>query len=208
VPGPWIRDMFEPFYPGMVLSWPTGIDTTVWSPELKQERDTDFLIYDKIRWEHDQYQHDLIDPLCDILNKRSHSYQFIKYGSYSHDELIEKLSHAKSVIFLCEHETQGFAYQQIMATGTPVLAWDRGGYWQDLYYYPKIKYKPVSSVPYWDERCGMKFKGIEDFETILDAFFSKTDSFKPREYVLNNLTLEKCAEHYYHIWQQVSSEIE
>src|SRR5690606_20525507 len=96
------------------------------------------------------------------------SYTVIKYGNYNHIELQQKINASKAVIFLCEHETQGLAYQQILSTDTPILAWDHGEYWIDPYYYPnRVKFKPVSSVPYWDERCGVKFTSIQDFESKL-----------------------------------------
>jgi len=207
VAGEWMHNMFEPYYHDKTVAWPVGIDTDKWSADIKAQPKVDFLIYDKVRWEHDKYQAELIDPVCRILDSHSLSYQFIKYGSYEPGELMEKLRHAKNVIFLCEHETQGLAYQQILATNTPILAWDRGGYWQDPYYYPKIKYASVSSVPYWDDRCGIKFSGIEEFENKLKTFLSKTGNFNPRSYILENLTLEKCAQAYLDIYQRVAASI-
>jgi len=209
VPGEWMRKMFEPDYGKQVVAWPTGIDTEFWSPDNVQGPKTfDFLIYDKVMWKRDQYTNELIEPLKKILEKHHLTYQVIAYGHYTHAELIEKLKHSKATIFLCEHETQGFAYQQILATGTPILAWDRGGFWQDPYYYPeKVQYQPVTSVPYWDDRCGIKFKGIEDFEENLEAFTTKLGSFNPRAYILENLTLEKCAEHYMKIYNEVKQEL-
>lgn len=130
VPGEWMRKMCEPFYGEKVKAWPVGIDTDYWQP-FDGEKKFDFLIYDKVRWEHDKYEAELISRLTGILDKHHMSYQFIRYGNYSHHELIEKLKTSKAVIFLCEHETQGLAYQQILASNTPILAWDRGGYWQD-----------------------------------------------------------------------------
>jgi hypothetical protein len=207
VPGEWMRKMFEPYYHDQVLTWPVGIDTNLWSPAIKSGIKTDFLIYDKVRWEHDKYETELINPICRELNKRSLSYEFIRYGNYSPQELIEKLKHSGNVLFLCEHETQGLAYQQILATNTPILAWDRGGHWQDPYYYPKIKFGPVSSVPYWDERCGIKFKDAQDFGTRLDEFMSRRLSFSPRSYIEETLTLEKCAQAYLDIYKLVASEL-
>src|SRR6202012_2736107 len=55
VPGEWMRKMFEPYYHDNVLAWPVGIDTDRWSPGIKEEPKYDFLIYDKVRWEHDKY---------------------------------------------------------------------------------------------------------------------------------------------------------
>ena len=96
----------------------------------------------------------------------------------------------------------------LQTTNTPILAWDRGGYWQDPYYYPdKVKYQPVSSVPYWDERCGMKFEDAADFEPQLEAFLNNLQQFSPRNYILENLTLEHCARNYLNIYRQVEQEL-
>ncbi|MEO5910954.1 MAG: hypothetical protein ABIP95_08700 [Pelobium sp.] len=205
VPGKWMEEMCRPYYGNQVEAWPVGIDTEKWNEKIKnQELSTDFLIYDKVRWEHDFYEKGLINPIINILQKHQMNYENIRYGYYNHQELTEKLSRCKAVIFLCEHETQGLAYQQILATGTPILAWDRGGFWQDPAYYPtKVKYEPVSSVPYWDERCGLKFKNELDFELNLIAFTKKLKLFKPRDYVLENLTLEKCANWYVNIYKKL-----
>jgi len=207
VPGKWMQQMFVPYYGDKVKVWPVGIDTDYWQP-FHGEKKFDFLIYDKIRWEHGKYKAELIGPLTKMLDQKNIAYQFIRYGNYDHDELVDKLKNSKAVIFLCEHETQGLAYQQILATGTPILAWDRGGYWQDPYYYPhKVKYQPVSSVPYWDERCGIKFKSINEFEAKVAVFLDSIEDFKPRDYILENLTLEICAEKYLQIFRELEGEI-
>ena len=201
VPGEWMRKMFEPFYGDKVLAWPVGIDTDKWTPATS-EKTNDFLIYDKIRWDRDAFNESLIQPLLKILDKNGLSYQFIRYGKYTHDELQNKLAASKAVIFLCEHETQGLAYQQILATNTPILAWDRGGYWQDPAYYPdKVKYEPVTSVPYWSDACGEKFKDATDFEASLMSFIKKMQQnpYSPRSYIMENLTLEKSALTYLNI---------
>jgi glycosyltransferase involved in cell wall biosynthesis len=211
VPGEWMRKMFEPYYGDKVISWPVGIDTEYWSPSLKNKTaEYDFLIYDKIRWEHDKYAHDLIDPIKKKLTAQGLKFQTIQYGNYKPAELVEKLSQSKAVIFLCEHETQGLAYQQILSTNTPILAWDRGGYWQDPYYYPeKVKFETVSSVPYWDERCGYKFKDMGTFDATLTTFLQKSQQglFTPRDYILENLSLEKCAEAYVNIYRDIKQNL-
>ena len=207
VPGEWMRKMCEPYYGNKVKAWPVGIDTDEWQP-YPSRKTVDFLIYDKVRWERDKYQQTLIEPILQILDKHGLTYHHIKYGAYTGDELKEKLSQSKAVIFLCEHETQGLAYQQILATNTPILAWDRGGFWQDPYYYPeKVKYSPVSSVPYWDERCGLKFTAAADFESSLLKFQTDLESFRPRDYVVENLSLAVCAQKYLDIYNEVLQEL-
>lgn len=205
VPGSWMKDMFAQHYGiDKLISWPVGIDTDEWNPSIKSEElDIDFLIYDKIRWHYDKYQEEIINPIVTYLEKNGFSFTVVKYGAYNPSDLKLKLARSKSVIFICEHETQGLAYQQILSTNTPIFAWDRGGYWQDAAYFPdKVKYEGnVSSVPYWSEQCGIKFKDIPEFYDSIEIFLDKLNSnaFNPREYILKNLTLEKAAEEFYHI---------
>ena len=208
VPGEWMKDMCVPYYGDKVLARPAGIDTALWSPALKAGKEFDFLIYDKRKWTGHLTENNLLNPITRTLDEKGLKYQFITYGSYSPEELKTKLTNSRAVIFLCTHETQGQAYQQILSTDTPILAWDRGGYWQDPAYYPhRVQYKPVSSVPYWDERCGAKFAGQEDFFYQLTTFMNNINSFSPRQYIMENLTLEKSAEMYNNIFKQVSKEM-
>lgn len=208
VPGQWMRDMFKPFYGNNVTAWPTGIDTEYWAPVAPNHpKKTDFIIYDKIRWEHDKYATELLQPIIKRLDELSLSYTIIKYGSYQPTDLKQALDNARAAIFLCEHETQGLAYQQMLSSGVPILAWDRGGHWQDPYYYPRIKYGPVSSVPYWNDECGLKFEEAVDFNQKLDQFLSLLNSnyFNPRNYIVENLSLEKCALAYVQIVDSVTN---
>ncbi len=204
VPGDWMRKMFIPYYGGIVESWPVGIDTKKWSPNLKIIPEFDFLIYDKIRWKGEV---ELINIIKAKLDKLNLTYTSITYGNYIPNELIEKVAKCKSVIFLCEHETQGLAYQQILATNTPVLAYDQEDLWLDPAFYPdKVKFGPVSSVPYWDDKCGVKFKNIDEFDSALDSFQNKLkqNKFNPRKYIETHLTLKNCALAYYNIYKGLS----
>jgi len=209
VPGEWMRLMCQPFYKNKVESWAVGIDTDKWSPEFKKNAlSIDFLIYDKIRWERPLYEKELLNPIIVELKSQGLSHHTILYGSYTHEDLIDRLSVSKAVIFLCEHETQGIAYQQILSTGTPILAWDQEGYWKDPSFFPHlVKYKPVSAVPYWDNNCGIKFKDLKDFKESLALFMSKLNTFSPRTYILKNLTLALCAQHYVNIVKAVNEDI-
>jgi glycosyltransferase involved in cell wall biosynthesis len=203
VPGEWMKTMCEPLYGNEVLSWPSGIDTDEWQELSQQEKETDFLIYDKVRWDREKYTCELIDPIEAELNRSGYTFSTIRYGQYNHAQLMDELKKCRAVIFLCEHETQGQAYQQILSTNTPILAWDEAGYWRDPYYYPhRVLFKPVTSVPYWDERCGLKFSNSSDFHVKLPLFISKLSKgfFQPRAYITDNLTLEKSARQYADIY--------
>lgn len=197
--GDWMWRMCEADWGEIVYVCPVGIDTETWHPAAAGSKDIDVLLYDKIRWERDRVQRELIEPIVTRLAAKNLRVAIIRYGFYREEEFRRLLARSKAMVFLCEHETQGIAYQQSLSCGVPILAWDRGGYWQDPAYYPhKVQYFPVSSVPYWDDRCGVKFKDADELPVKLDSFLERiaANDFAPRDYILENLTLEACARRY------------
>lgn len=199
VPGPWMKAMWQPHWDEPVAIWPVGIDTERWRPADPTGKATDVLIYDKVRWQHDYYEDSLIEPIRRGLRAAGRSFREIRYGHYREAEFHAALAQCRAMIFLCEHETQGIAYQQALACGVPILAWDRGGCWQDPAYYPqRVRFAPVSSVPYWDARCGTTFAATEEFAEHWPEFWDAVcrGGFAPRDYILENLTLEKAAAAY------------
>jgi len=205
VPGEWMREMCAPAWGDAVQAWPVGIDTERWSPAPPHEKNIDVLLYDKVMWERDCAERELIEPIIEHLRRKQMSVVKLRYGAYREEEFQQLLARSRVMIFLCEHETQGIAYQQALSCGVPILAWDRGGYWQDPSYYPhKVKFAPVTSVPYWDARCGVKFKDIGEFPDRLAEFLDRqaANDFFPRDYILENLTLEKCAARYVELYRE------
>jgi len=206
VPGEWMRQMCQPYYEDRVVAWPVGIDTETWISTSTVSKDVDILLYDKVLWEHNRYEENIVNRVHSYLNQQDLAIEVIRYGFYQEQDFKNLLKRCKAMVFLCEHETQGIAYQQALSSGVPILAWDRGGYWQDPAYFPhRVKFAPVSSVPYWDDRCGIKFTGIEEFSSKLEEFLDKLqqNQFAPREYILENLTLEKCAQKYLDILNSI-----
>lgn len=209
VPGEWMRRMCEPYWGDTVMSWPVGIDTELWKPQ-ETGKDIDVLLYDKVLWNRDEAENSLIQPIRAALREKNCSVLELRYGSYREDEFQAALRRSKAMVFLCEHETQGIAYQQALSSGVPIFAWDAGGPWRDPSYYPhKIVFEPVTPVPYWDERCGMKFADAREFAARWDEFQEGVESncFAPRDYILENLTLEKCAGRYVSIAQSAGANI-
>jgi len=199
VPGPWMKEMCRPYWGDAVEAWPVGIDTFLWQPADAGQKTIDVLLYDKVMWEHDRRESELIDPIRAALRMRGRSVREIRYGFYREQDFRAALAQCRTMIFLCEHETQGIAYQQALSCNIPILAWDLRGYWQDPSYYPdKVRFEPVTSVPYWDDRCGRTFKQVDEFAQTWDRFWSDYcgGGFRPRDYILETLTLERSARHY------------
>lgn len=201
VPGPWYAEMYRPYWPE-TEAWPTGIDTDLWAPAGPAAKTVDVLIYDKIHWDREQRVSDLLVPVRERLARDGRSFIELRYGSYREEEFQAALARSRAMIFLCQNESQGIAYQQALSSGVPIFAWDPGGPWRDPDYYPhRVQFGPVSSVPYWDDRCGLKFRDRDRFEAGWDAFWAGCieAKFDPRGYVLDNLTLEQRALQYYEI---------
>ena len=207
VPGPWMKEMWKPYWDEPVVAWPVGIDTDAWRPAPEAAKRTDVLLYDKVRWEHDRYEHELIEPIRRALRADGRSFREIRYGFYREEQFHAALGECRTMIFLCEHETQGIAYQQALASGVPILAWNRGGAWRDPEFYPRrVVFAPVSSIPYWDERCGREFADAAQFDAAWPRFWDEFQrgAYNPRAYIMENLSLEKCASDYVAIAKTLS----
>jgi len=195
---PWAADLFGRAWPERVRVWPVGIDTGAWAPDPAAAKTVDVLLYDKVRWDRPAVEAALVDPMRAQLQDAGLSVETIRYGHHTPSEFAAALRRCRALLFVCEHETQGLACEEAMAAGVPVLAWDPGE-WAD----PRrvawgIPVTPATSVPYFDERCGERFRDLDAFPAALAQLRDGLDAgrYAPRDYVLEHLTLEVCARRY------------
>jgi hypothetical protein len=203
----WATDIYKPYFGDRCINWAHGVDTNDWKPST-MEKDIDVLIYDKVRWEREHFEPNLIQPVRESLQQRGLRIAEIRYGFYKEEDYRGLLSRARSMIFLVEHESQGSACQECLSCDVPIFAWEQGWYLDPNQSKWGQSKTPASSVPYFDKRCGMKFNDITEFKTLVDAFFTSVNNgnFSPREYVLEHLTIERCAQRYYEILDEVAAE--
>jgi hypothetical protein len=205
----WANEVYKPYFGDRCNIWPVGIDTDFWQSAPSQNKSVDFLIYNKIRWNYDHWNNELLTGIREYLTQRGLSFEELRYGSYQQQDYQKALSRCRAMIFLCEHESQGLAYQECLASNVPILAWDVGECLDPNRFAWKMPYIPATSVPYWDKRCGVKFKDITEFPASLEEFLDKLNRqlFAPRDYVLENLTLERCAQHFVEILDQTQKSV-
>lgn len=176
-------------------SYFAGIDTDAW-PDLSGRKKTlDFIVYDKIRWHRSERTKSILGVCLQELEKRNLTYRVLRYGDHHISEFKAALADSRALLFLCEHETQGLAYQEAMSSGVPVLAWDEGAPIDPSIIAIAPTDLQVSSVPYFDDRCGVRFR-ISEFAQALTEFQSRLGKFEPRQYVLDRLSLPRSAEAY------------
>jgi hypothetical protein len=190
----WTNEIYQSYFGDRCEIWPVGIDTSACKPNGFTKA-VDFLIYDKIHWQRERVSRELLGPIRRTLRSKGFSFEEIRYGSYRPADYSSALGRCRAMIFLCEHESQGLAYQECLSCDVPILAWDQGQYLDPNRFSWGVPDIPATSVPYWDERCGLKFKDASEFTVRLDEFLDRQSGggFAPRDYVVENLTLEKCA---------------
>jgi len=146
-------------------------------------------------WNREVAKPPLSAVISDFASRKNLVVESVVYGSYTQQEYRSLLGRGKGMIFLCEHESQGLAYQECLSSGVPILAWDQGRYLDPNRFawgQPNIK---ATSVPYFDDRCGERFAGSEDLDEKLSIFMGKIDAsaYSPRDFIMENLTLKRCA---------------
>jgi hypothetical protein len=190
---PWHYEMFRLVYGDACVRWYAGIDTEEWQDSSTYKKDIDFLIYDKIRWNHDELSRGLLQPIRKHLQRSGFETHTIRYKFHDHVTYRRLLQRSRAMIFLCEHETQGIAYQEALASNVPILAWDNG-FWLDPLWKRFSESKiPASSVPFFSAECGETFRDFSDFERALTTFLARLANLNPRKYVKENLSMKDSA---------------
>ena len=192
----WIGDKGASYF--------AGIDTDKWPDLSDHPKSIDFLVYDKIRWYRDPRVETVLGRCLAELDRRGLTYTVVRYGHHHVSELRAGLAQARAMLFLCEHETQGIAYQEALSSNVPVLAWDDGVLVDPISAAMAPPGLSVSSVPYFDDRCGKTFE-IDAFETVLPEFLADLPTYRPREYVIETLSLKKSGERYLELYDLARS---
>lgn len=197
-PSEWVVQLWkvlgaEQFLP--IKSFPFPVDTDKFKPIIngnnKRATETEVVVYHKIRHPNE------LHILKSFLTLKNIKYTLFDYGKkYNENDYIYALQHAKYGIWLGRHESQGFALEEALSMNVPLLVWDAKFMSQEYgYNYNDI---PCTAIPYWDHRCGESFYTKEELESTFQTFQNKlnANAYMPRQYILENLTTEKCAERF------------
>jgi hypothetical protein len=184
VPSEWVKNLYMKWVPEeKLLVWPVGVNTDMFYDMSEEEKEIDCLIYFKRRDESE------LNLVVAFLKENGITYEVIRYGSYSEEHFINILKKSKYGIVIDKCESQGIAIEEIMSTNLPLIVWDTV-IWDDRGEEFAI---PATSVPYWDNTCGVKVDNFVDFKTYFTDFINNKHSFNPRKYVIENLGLEICS---------------
>lgn len=192
VPSQWVKDLYMRWLPEEKIKiWASGIDTDEFPDVSKEEKSNDVLLYLKNRV-YDVYDFALSSVPIDA------SYQTIAYGGYSEVEFKDALKRSKMCVVVDDTESQGIAIQEIMASNIPLVVLDKTR-WNTRDEAPDT---PATSVPYWDERCGIKVIQDTDLKEAIKKVYDNIGSYSPRDYILGNLSLETSASNLLQIFEK------
>lgn len=177
--------------------WPTGIDTDEFYPKngIQEKK---ILVYHKMR---DKSELEMIEKTLQEMRLHYHK---IMYGSYKEADYKEAIWQSSFIIWHGRHESQGIAAQEAMACNIPILVCDVKSLFEEIGGYPwpeSVRDFEVTAAPYFDERCGLKIMDLSKLKQSIEYMFDNLSQFSPRDYVLENLSLEKQALKFVQLWE-------
>lgn len=171
-----------------ITSFPFPVEINRFCPSENKIKDKVFVYFKRRQTEE-------LDFIIDFLNKHNISYNLFNYKTgYNENNYLNYLQQSKYGIILGAHESQGFAIEEALSCNVPLLVWNTKYMSQEKGSgYPNI---PCNTISYWDERCGEYFYEAHEFENTFNKFINNIDTYKPREYILDNLSPKKCSERF------------
>jgi hypothetical protein len=187
-PSDWARDVWRnnSLCNGIrIESLPFGVDTNKFNEIMPIEKRNSVFLYYKSRHPNE------LSFIINFLKGFNINVHVFSYTSkYSEEDYINYLHNSKFGIWLGRHESQGFALQEALSCNVPLFVWDVTSMNQEYgYNYANI---PATCIPYWDKRCGESFNNLNELPSKFHSFLNSLKDYKPREFILENISTEKC----------------
>lgn len=202
-PSTWVVEyMKEPKFKSIIKDvnfhvWPVGVDTNEFNPDKRGNFKRDCFVYYKNVT--GQCNDASLKNITNQLENLSLTYTVLKYGNYTEDEFRELCNTSKFCLMHCGTESQGIAYMEILSSNCPMYVVDvkEFNYKRGHYIF---RNDAVSSAPYFDERCGVKYTTLGLLE---HKFLPNLENYEPRSYIMENHTCKKGAEKYMEILRKI-----
>lgn len=184
--GVWKMFDIEKVIPLKIQYFPVNINK--FKPIINSGRNKVFIYFKRRKSEE-------LNLIVNFLKTKNVDYKIFDYvKKYKEEDYLNYLQKSKYGIILDAHESQGFAIEEALSCNVPLLVWNvRSMAQEEGARYQAI---PATSIPYWDKNCGEFFYNKNEFQYKYNEFISKLDTYTPRDFVINNLSVEKCAENF------------
>jgi glycosyltransferase involved in cell wall biosynthesis len=179
-----------------LVKLPFGVDTEKFKEVKPLSERNNVIVYFKHR--------DPIDLqfVVNFLQNKNIPYHLFSYDQrYNEADYLDCLQNAKYAIWVDAHESQGFAVQEALSSNVPLLVWNVTSMNQE--YNSSYSELAATTTSYWDARCGEIFYNSEELEDTYNHFISNLASYKPREFIIENLSVEACENKWIEIIQNM-----
>jgi hypothetical protein len=190
-PSVWVTELWKNYGAEKIIpikDFPFPVEIEKFSPNQYSQKNEVFIYFKRRNPQELEY-------VKHFLNNKNITYKIFDYvQKYNEEDYLKCLQNAKYGIIIDAHESQGFAIEEALSCNIPLLVWNTSVMSQEYgSNYPNI---PCSSIAYWDERCGLYFYKVEEFETSYNEFINKLETYSPRAYIMENLSPQKCGERF------------
>ena len=175
----WVKQVYEKLNPGLtgkIAIWYSGIDEKYWLP-AETVKQKEILVY----WKNTTPKSFCLE-VESMIKKHGYIVHRIRYGYYTKAHYKKILDQSMYAVFLSMTESQGLALAEAWAMNVPTLVWD------PEMGHPYVHNITVTSAPYLSEQTGMKWKELDEFESLLNGGELAKKTFSPREWVLKHMT--------------------
>tara|TARA_B100000035_G_scaffold315153_1_gene334129 strand:+ start:1952 stop:2806 length:855 start_codon:yes stop_codon:yes gene_type:complete len=190
-PSEWVYQLWKSFsivqhIPLQVFNFP--VNTEKFAPNKSFDERSRVFIYFKRRKPEEL---DFVIRFCKRKNILPQVFDYVK--RYDEQEYLDCLQNSSFGIILDAHESQGFAIEEALSCDVPLLVWNVKTMDQEHgSSYQKI---PCTSIPYWNnDECGNMFYERDELETAFHMLIKNLPLYTPRQYILENVSVEKCAQ--------------
>lgn len=173
--------------------WPVGIDLDEFEKVNRSSKEK-ILLYFK------QRDKNLLEFTKKLLESKNLEYELIVYGFYKEEDYKKALKQSRFGIWIGCSESQGIGLQEALSTNLPLIVLDTKSIFDTVatksknyfaYEFPKsLASVRSTTAPYFDERCGIKIKKIDELEDAIDKMRTNFSNYRPREFIEENLSLE------------------
>jgi hypothetical protein len=136
---------------------------------------------------------DIGNKVISFLRSKNIEYDLIQYGSYNDADFKNRLQNTKFVIWVGSHESQGFAFQETLASNVPILLWDvrsmHDEYSKGYPYRSYIQPLLATTANVWSPECGIKIFNENDLEPAFNQMNSSIEAFNPRRVIESEVSL-------------------
>ncbi len=200
----WHAGIFRPWYGDHIRPWFGGFDVNAFADARGAEKQFDVLIYDKIYFDRDRAYAETIAPFIEMLTARGLSYKVLRYGAHHYSDYLRAIRASRCMAFFAHQETQGMAYQECLASNLPIFAWNEGVWLDPNAAKLGLGTIACTSVPYFDERCGVTFTAATMRER-WDPFYADLARYEPRAFVADRLSLAESAKLYLNAYREAGA---